>query len=82
MSVLYTKVSWTAKQNQDAHQKFKFEYSLRKDDIRRRNHVTHQRCDLEGSSMLVKEYSVRAKQRYYSHNKQVVPIVYGRFQAY
>ena len=61
--------------------KFKFEYSLTKDDIRQRNHVTYQRCDLERSFMPIKGYNVRTEQRYYGRSKQVVPVVYGRFQA-
>ena len=57
------------------------EYSLTKDDIRWRNHVTNQTCDLECSSMPVKGYSVRAEQRYYDRNKHSMHVVYGRYQA-
>ena len=61
--------------------KFKFEYSLTKDDMRWWNHVTKQSCGLECSSMPVKGYSVHAELRYYGRNKQIMPVVYGRFQA-
>ena len=61
--------------------KFKFEYSLTKDGIRQRNHVTYQRCDIESSSIPIKDYSVRAEQRYYGRSKQVMSVVYGRFQV-
>ena len=35
----------------------------------------------ESSSMSVKDYSVCAEQMYYGHNKHVMPVVHGRFQA-
>ena len=38
-------------------------------------------CDHESSSMPIKDYSVCAKKRYYGGSKQVMPVVYGRFQA-
>ena len=43
--------------------------------------MTYQRCDIESSSILVKDYSVRAEQTYYGRNKQVMLVVYERFQA-
>ena len=31
--------------------------------------------------MPIEDYNVRAEQNYYGRNKQVMPVVYGRFQA-
>ena len=60
---------------------FKFEYSLTKDDIRRRKLVKNQVMIFESSSMPVTRYSMRAEPRYYGRNNLVTPVVYQRLQA-
>ena len=60
---------------------FKFEYSLTKDDIRRRKLVKNQVMVFERSSMPVACYSMRAEQRCYGRNKIVMPVAYCRLQA-
>ena len=55
---------------------FKFEYSLTKDDIRRRKLVKNQVMIFESSSMPVACYSMRAEQRHYDRNKIATPVVY------
>ena len=47
---------------------FKFEYSLTKDDIRRRKLVKNQVMIFESPSMPVTRISMRAEPRHYSRN--------------
>ena len=61
--------------------KFKFEYSLTKDDIRRRKLEKNQVMIFESSSMPVKRDSMRAEPRHYGCNNIVTPVVYQRLQA-
>ena len=48
--------------------KFKFEYSLTKDDIRRKESDKNQVMIFESSSMPVTRDSMRAEPTYYGHN--------------
>ena len=60
---------------------FKFEYSLTKDDIRRRRLVKNQVMIFGSSFMPVTRYSMRAEQRHYGRNNIVTPVIYQRPQA-
>ena len=60
---------------------FKFEYSLTKDDIRRRKLVKNQVMIFESSSMPVTGYSMRTEPKHYGRNNLVTPVVYQRLQA-
>ena len=59
---------------------FKFEYSLTKDDIRRRRLVKNQVMIFESSSIAVTRYSMHVEPRHYDHNNLVTAVVYQRFQ--
>ena len=56
--------------------KFKFEYSLTKDDIRRKESEKNQVMIFESSSMPVTRDSMRAEPRYYGHNIRFMPAVH------
>ena len=79
-SVLHAKAGLPNK-NKTLLGNFKFEYFLTKDDIRRRKLVKNQVMIFASSSMPAVYYSMRAEQRCYGHRKQVMPVVYERFQA-
>ena len=60
---------------------FKFEYSLTKDDVRRRRLVKNQIMIFESSSMPATRYSMRAEPRHYGRNIVVTLVVYQKLQA-